>query len=117
MPNHYRITASEMVFKIKADFLKSLAHPARLAIIEYLKRGEATVGQMVKDLGMEQSGLSKHLANLRQAGILASRQEKVNVYYSVKDKDIFLVLRPIAEILRKRLQESERLLGSLGRTS
>jgi ArsR family transcriptional regulator len=115
MPNR-QIAASDIVFKIKADFLKSLAHPARLAVIEYLKKGEATVGQMVNDLGMEQSGLSKHLATLRQAGILSSRQEKANVYYAIKDKDIFLVLRPIAEILRKKLRESERLLNSLGKT-
>jgi hypothetical protein len=36
------------------------------------------------------------------------------VYYSIKDKDIFLVLRPIAEMLRKRLRESEDLLSNLG---
>ena len=107
---------NEIVFKIKADFLKSLAHPSRLAIIEYLKNREAPVGEMVQELGIEQSGLSKHLAVLRQAGILASRQEKANVYYSVKDKDIFSVLRPIAEILRKKLKESEGLLNSLGKT-
>ena len=105
-----------MVFKIKADFLKSLAHPARLAILEYLKRGRASVGRMVLDLGVEQSALSKHLAVLRQAGILISCQEKLNVYYAVKDPDIFHVLRPIAEILRKRFRESERILGSLGKT-
>ena len=107
--------ANEMVFKIKADFLKSMAHPARLAVLEYLRKGEATVGQMVTELRMEQSGLSKHLAILRQAGILTSRQEKVNVYYAIKDKDIFLVLRTMAEMLKKNLQESERLLNSLGR--
>ena len=117
MPNNRELPAGEIVFKIKADFLKSLAHPARLAIIEYLKNREASVGQMVQDLGMEQSGLSKHLATLRQAGILASRQEKASVYYTVRDKDIFQVLRPIAEILRKKLRESERLLDSLGKTS
>lgn len=116
MPNNTKVAAGEMVFKIKADFLKSLAHPARLAVIEYLKKREAPVGRIVKDLAMEQSGLSKHLATLRQAGILASRQEKANVYYSIKDKDIFLVLRPIAEILRKKLQESGRLLSSFGKT-
>lgn len=104
-----------MVFKIKADFLKSLAHPARLAVIEHLKKGESTVGQMVDGLGMEQSGLSKHLATLRQAGILTSRQEKAKVYYAIRDKDIFMVLRPIADILRKRLKESEFLLASLGK--
>lgn len=107
---------NEIVFKIKADFLKSLAHPSRLAIIEHLKNGEATVGQMVGRLGIEQSGLSKHLAILRQAGILASRQERASVYYSIKDRDIFNVLRPIAEILRKKLKESESLLGRLGKT-
>ena len=115
MPIEGKLSADEMVFKLKADFLKSLAHPARLAIIEYLKRGEATVGQMVTDLGIEQSGLSKHLATLRLAGILASRQEKASVFYSIRDKNIFSVLRPIAEILRTKLQESETLLARLGR--
>lgn len=110
-----KLPAADMAFQIKADFLKSLAHPARLAVIEYLKDGEATVGQMVQDLSIEQSGLSKHLAILRQAGILASRQEKVNVFYSVKDKDIFLVLRPISEMLRKRLSDSQKLLARLGK--
>lgn len=105
----------ELVFKIKADFLKSLAHPVRLEILEYLKNKEASVGEMVKELGVEQSGLSKHLSVLRQAGILTSRQEKVTVYYSVRDRDIFLVLRPIAEILRKKLSESAEMLAQLGR--
>ena len=106
----------ELVFKIKADFLKSLAHPIRLEIIEYLKSKEASVGEMVKELRVEQSGLSKHLAILRQAGILSSRQEKVTVYYSIRDRDIFNVLRPIAEILRKKLSESTEVLTHLART-
>ncbi len=105
----------ELIFKIKADFLKSLAHPIRLEIIEYLKNKEASVGAMVKGLGVEQSGLSKHLAVLRQAGILISRQEKATVYYSVRDKDIFHILRPIAEILRKKLSETNEMLAHLGK--
>ena len=116
MVNVAEFQSNEMVFRIKADFLRSLAHPARLAIIEYLKKGEASVGQMVKDLNMEQSGLSKHLATLRQAGILSSRQEKVSVYYFIKDRDIYKILRPIAEILRKKLKESEIVLSQLGKT-
>ncbi|MBI5244075.1 MAG: winged helix-turn-helix transcriptional regulator [Elusimicrobia bacterium] len=109
------MASEDLVFKIKADFLKCLAHPIRLAIIEHLKHGEKSVGQMVQALGVEQSGLSKHLALLRQAGILKSRQEKVTVYYSIRDKDIFHVLRPISEILRKKLEESQRVLSHLGR--
>lgn len=110
------MAGEDLIFKIKADFLKCLGHPIRLAIIEYLKKGEASVGQMVQYLGAEQSSLSKHLAILRQAGILTSRQEKVTVYYSIRDKDIFQVLRPISEILRKKLIESQKALNHLGKT-
>lgn len=110
------MAGKELVFKIKADFLKCLAHPARLAVIEYLRTREASVGQIVSALRLEQSGLSKHLSILRQAGIVASRQQGVTVYYSIRDRDIYRVLRPIAEILRKKLRESQSVLGHLGKT-
>ena len=93
---------------LKADFLKALAHPLRLAIIEHLKNGEKSVGQLVKALEMEQSGMSKHLAILRQVGILHSRHEKATVYYAIRDQDIYKVLRPIADILGKKLKEGEK---------
>ena len=105
----------DMVFKIKADFLKALSHPIRLQVIEYLKDGEASVGKLVNVLGVEQSNLSRHLAILREMGILHARQEKTTVYYSIHDHDVFKVLRSIAEILRKKLSKSEKLLQKLGK--
>lgn len=104
-----------MVFKIKADFLKGLAHPIRLQIIEYLKKGEASVGKLVQELGVEQSNLSRHLSTLRELGILEARQEKTTVFYSISDHDIFKVLRPIAELLRTRFKRSEKILETLGK--
>lgn len=105
----------DMVFKIKADFLKGLAHPIRLQIIEYLKNREASVGKLVQELGVEQSNLSRHLATLRDLGILEARQEKTTVYYSIHDHDVFQVLRPVAELLRNKLRKSEKLLEGLGK--
>ena len=105
----------EMVFKIKADFLKGLGHPVRLQIIEYLKDKELSVGKLEMVLGVEQSNLSRHLAVLRELGILQARQEKTTVYYSIHDPDIFKVLRPMAEILRKKFKRSEKLLAHLGK--
>ena len=105
----------DMVFKIKADFLKGLAHPIRLQVIEYLKNGEASVGKLVQELGVEQSNLSRHLATLRELVILEARQEKTTVYYTIHDQDIFKVLRPIAEVLKKKLERSEKLLESLAK--
>ena len=105
----------EIVFKLKADFLKALGHPLRLAIIEQLKNGEVSVGQLVNKLEIEQSSISKHLAILRQVGIVHSRQEKATVFYTIRDQDIFKVLRPITDILGKKLKESEKILLHLGR--
>ncbi|MBF0388306.1 MAG: winged helix-turn-helix transcriptional regulator [Candidatus Omnitrophica bacterium] len=105
----------DMVFKIKADFLRALSHPVRLQIIEFLKDGEASVSKLGAELGVEQSSLSRHLAILRNLGVLEARQEKTSVYYNLHDHDIFKVLRPIAELLRKKLKRSEKLLESLGK--
>jgi len=110
-----KMVNAELVFGIKADFLRSLAHPVRLQIIELLKDREASVGELVKAVGVEQSGISKHLAVLRAAGILSSRQEKATVHYFIRDRAIFQVLRPIAEILRKKLRESQDILEHLGK--
>lgn len=106
---------NDMVYKIKADFLKALSHPVRLKVIEALKHGEKSVGSLVKELGVEQSSLSRHLLALRDAGILQSRQERTTVYYSIRDHDVFQVLRPIAVLLRKKFKESERVLVTLGK--
>ena len=108
-------TYDDMVFKIKADFLKALSHPVRLQLIERLKGGEASVGRLVQELGVEQSSLSRHLGVLRELGVLEARQEKTTVYYNLHDHDIFKVLRPISELLRKKLRHSEKLLESLGK--
>jgi DNA-binding transcriptional ArsR family regulator len=106
----------DFVFKIKADFLKAVAHPARLKILEKLKAGkEASVGQLVKELEIEQSSLSKHLAILKQAGIVHSRQEKVTVYYSVRDREIYNVLLPVSAMLKRKLKEGQQILAHLGR--
>ena len=105
----------DIVYKVKADFLKVLSHPVRLKVIEILKSGEQNVGSMAKKLGVEQSSLSKHLSALRDAGILKSRQERTTVFYSIRDHDIFRVLRPIAVMLRKKFRESEHILSTLGK--
>lgn len=105
----------DLAYKLKADFLKALAHPARLEIIELLKDGEKNVGIILKTLNMPQSSLSRHLLILRESGILRPRQKGTTIYYSIEDRAIFLVLRPIAEMLHKKLKKTEAVLSSLGR--
>lgn len=105
----------ELAYKIKSDFLRVLAHPLRLQIIELLKKGEKRAGDIVRALGIPQSSLSRHLLALREAGILRSRQQGTVIFYSLEDEGIFQVLRPIAELLRNKLKKTATVLDSLGK--
>jgi ArsR family transcriptional regulator len=105
----------DLAYKIKADFLKALAHPLRLTIIEFLKNGEQKVGVIAKRLGIPQSSLSRHLTILREGGVLKSRQVGTIIFYDIESRDIFNVLRPVAEMLRRKLKRTEKVLDSLGK--
>lgn len=105
----------ELAYKIKADFLRILSHPVRLQIIELLKNGEKNVSSIVRVLRIPQSSLSRHLLNLKEAGILKSRQQGTTIFYDIEDYGIFQILRPIAQMLRKKLKKTEIVLSSLGK--
>ncbi|MBF0571033.1 MAG: winged helix-turn-helix transcriptional regulator [Candidatus Omnitrophica bacterium] len=107
--------SQDIIYKIKADFLKVLGHPVRLKLIEELKHGEKSVGCLVDKFKIGQSSISRHLLALRNAGVLSSRQEKTTVYYNIADHDIYFVLRPIAVMLRKKFKASEKMLVTLGK--
>jgi len=106
----------ELAYKIKADFLKVLAHPVRLQVIEFLKDGQMNAGSITKKLGIPQSSLSRHLLEMKEAGILKSHQQGTVIYYDIEDHGIFQVLRPVAELLYKKLQRTELALKSIGKT-
>ncbi len=64
--------------------LKALADPLRLQVIEALAGGERCVCELTADLGLAQSKLSFHLRVLREAGLLADRQQGRWIYYRLR---------------------------------
>jgi ArsR family transcriptional regulator len=68
----------------KAIILKALAHPVRIRIFETLAEGEKTVGEIVQIVGEKEANTSRHLAVLRNASLVATRKDGLNVYYSNK---------------------------------
>jgi ArsR family transcriptional regulator len=106
----------ELAYKIQADYIKALAHPLRLQIIDFLKKGAQNVSSIVKALDIQQSSLSRHLTILKENGILEGRHQGLMIYYSIEDEDIFRVLQPIRILLSKKLKKTEAALNSLGKT-
>lgn len=93
-----------------ARLLKTLGHPARLAIVEVLRAGEACVCHLEAALRYRQAYLSQHLMILREAEVVTVRREGLNIYYQLKDPRVVTVLdalqpaqRPSAK--NKRLAE------------
>ena len=72
-----------------AEILKTIAHPARLAVIELLENGEEySVASLMEKTGVEQSLLSHHLSKMKDRGILKSRRDGKNIYYSLMDNNL-----------------------------
>lgn len=61
-----------------------LSDPTRLAIVECLRGGESTVGQIVAQVGIRQSGVSRHLRLLHQAGVVQMRADGQRRLYALR---------------------------------
>lgn len=62
----------------------ALADPARLRIVEAMRSGECAVGDIVERMDIEQSGVSRHLRILAEAGIVQMRPEGQKRLYSLR---------------------------------
>jgi ArsR family transcriptional regulator len=71
-------------YEARAKIAKALAHPSRLMILEALEREEKCVCELTDLVNADQSTVSKHLAVLKQAGLVEDRKEGVMAYYRVK---------------------------------
>ncbi len=74
----------KMIYKAKAMVLKALAHPTRLWITEQLAGGERCVCEFADAVDADFSTISKHLAVLKQAGIVEGDKRGKQVFYRLK---------------------------------
>ena len=95
----------------RARILKALAHPTRLFIVEELARGERCVCELQEMIGADMSTVSKHLSQLKNAGVVADEKRGVQVYYNLRAGCVPGFLSCIQNILKdnvKRQQECVR---------
>lgn len=69
-----------------ARFFLALADPTRLALLDELRAGEKTVGELVSALGCPQPKVSRHLKVLREAGLVHDRRDGRNVSYALSPR-------------------------------
>jgi ArsR family transcriptional regulator len=101
------------IYQVKAEFFKTLGHPARIRILELLRGGERPVSELIPEVGIEPSHLSQQLAVLRRANLVRSRKEGASVLYSVAEPRLFELLEVAKTILTSSLTETRELLEEL----
>lgn len=101
------------VYQIKAEFFKTLGHPARIRILELLEEGERSVAELQREVGLETSHLSQQFSALKRASLVTSRREGSTIYYSARDTRIFDLLRVAREIITSGLIEMRDVLSEL----
>lgn len=99
--------------QFKAEFFKALSHPLRIRILDALRNGEVTVGDLTARLEVEQSTLSQQLAVLRNRDFIVARKSASNVFYSVRDPAIFRLLDVAREIFNNHLVDVKEMLAQL----
>ena len=104
---------SRPLYQAKAEFFKTLGHPARIRVLELLSQREHTVGELLPEVGVEASSLSQQLAVLRRAGLVAFRKEGSTVYYSLTSPQVAELLTVARRILTEVLAGQVELLADL----
>ena len=83
------VNLTDELFDQVANRFKALGEPARLRILDALRSGELTVGDLCEKTGLNQANLSKHLQLLHALEFVNRRKIGLFVYYSLIDEDIF----------------------------
>jgi DNA-binding transcriptional ArsR family regulator len=74
--------------RFKAEFFKALAHPTRIRILELLRHGEKSVGELQQQMASEGSTVSQQLAILRMKNLVDTRKAGNSIYYRLRDPQV-----------------------------
>jgi ArsR family transcriptional regulator, virulence genes transcriptional regulator len=101
------------LYRIKAEFCKTLADPTRQMMIAELRSGEKTVSEIAEAIGIVQSMTSHHLGILRGKGVVQARHEGPNVYYSLVNPKIAEACDMVHEILMNQMAKNRETADRL----
>jgi ArsR family transcriptional regulator len=90
--------------EVRARVLKALGHPSRLAIVEELGQGERCVAELTDLVGSDMSTVSKHLSQLRSAGLVHDRRQGAQVYYRLAVPCVLDFFSCVESVLQNQVQ-------------
>ena len=100
----------EPLIVLIAQRFRVLGEPMRIKLLDALRDGDATVGELVDRLGASQQNVSKHLGVLHQAGVVSRAKQGTFVRYSIADSGVFDLCEQVCGGLRQQISELDQIL-------
>jgi DNA-binding transcriptional ArsR family regulator len=104
--------SSDLVELIARRF-RVLGEPMRIRLLDRLRDGEATVGELSEAVGASQQNVSKHLAVLTDVGVLGRRKERNHVYYRIVDEGVFTLCEDVCGSVQDQLRSLSELIAGV----
>ena len=105
-------TLSQVQLARVAERFKALGEPARLRMLDVLRRGEMAVSELIEATGMGQANASKHLQILHAAGLVIRRKEGLFVYYGLADREVLLLCDIMCGRIERQNGADQRQFGT-----
>jgi DNA-binding transcriptional ArsR family regulator len=100
----------EQLVELIAQRFRVLGEPMRIKLLDRLRDGEATVGQLQEALGASQQNVSKHLGVLHGAGMVSRTKQGTSVVYAIADEGVFELCEHVCGGLRRQLDDLDAIL-------
>ncbi len=97
------------ILELHARVCRTMAHPLRLALLNALRDGERSVGDLADAIGATQPLASQHLAVLRNQGLLRTRRNGNEVFYSIAYPKMVQACDLLRDVLFEHLRSQEEL--------
>lgn len=94
-----QLTVTERAIQIKAKLFRGFSDPSRLSIIEALRDGRKSVGELVEYTGLSQPNVSNHLRCLSDCDLVRNIRNGRHMYYRLSDKRINTILAETEQLL------------------
>lgn len=101
------------LYQAKAEFFRTLGHPARIRVLELLSQRDHAVHELLEEIDIEPSSLSQQLAVLRRAGLVTQRREGAAVIYAIAVPEVNDLLLAARQVLATLLADQQSLANAL----
>ncbi len=100
----------EPLIELVAQRFRVLGEPMRIKLLDRLREGEATVGELQDALGASQQNVSKHLGVLHAAGMVSRTKDGNHSRYAISDPSVFELCDQVCGGVRRQLEDLEAIL-------